>query len=295
MHDAQEKFNKTGVSPPEESRVGTLFRAALPYIPLPGRGKSEGRREITIAGHKYTVLLDWYGSSEHLPEAPPGLPAVLDFKTSKDPKAYGVGFAKPPLTDPQVVLYSAFALVGSGAQEVYGRWLYLHTVNKSKIAFPFDFQYSKGEVEDAFGEVIYPASNLLKKLKKERPDPNSVAPNPLACNDYNKLCWYAAENGGRCRLTDQDRKDALSKALFEGDEDDMGLRDIAAKAQKAAPAAPTPVEEKAEINPPDKIEDVPEPAPKTKKAPTKKAATKAEDPATIIGRGVLAIIDALKS
>lgn len=295
VHAAFEAYAQTGASPPPDTHAGLLFRAGLPYIPRPGVGHAEQRREMTLGGHRYTILMDWYGQARDLPGSGElEGPAVLDFKTSANPRQYGVGIApdKKPIADPQVVIYSAFALVDSSADKVYGRWLYLPTKVKNPKGMPSDFAFSKQEISDAFGEKIYPVSMLLGKIDGERPDPNTVQPNAMACGDY-RGCWYAEENGGPCRLTDQDRKDALRRALIEGEEDDMGLRDLANKAKaKQTPEAP--------INPPDEVVEVP-PEEDTKKPATKKATTKkapapapAGGQAEAIGAGVLAILDAVK-
>lgn len=296
LHDAQEQYHKAGTVPEVGTDVGGMFRAGLPYLAPPRTGSCEQRREIVIAGHRYTILMDWYGESAHLPGAPENLPAILDHKTSSYPQRYGVGLApdKPPIEDVQVTLYSAFALVDSRQDKVFGRWLYYPTKVKRKKAIPSDFTLTKGQVEESFGERIYPVSNLLKKVHAERPDPNSLAPNPMACNDFGRLCWFSQENGGPCRLTDQDLKDALARELERGD--GMGLRDKAKAAEK------TVVADDPGINPPDEIKELPpelkeeeKPAPAAKKpATSRKPKAAAGNQAEDIGKGVLAVLDAIK-
>lgn len=278
------------------------MRAGLPFMAPPQTGQVEQWREMRLAGHRYTILMDWSGDSDMLPGAPEGMPAILDHKTSSNPRMYGVGLAKDPIQDPQVILYSAFTLVDTRADQVFCRWLYYPTKVKRKKAIPSDFIVDRSAVERAFRDQILPVSNLLKKTIAERPDPNTLAPNALACQDFGRVCWYSEDNGGPCRLTDQDRKDALRLDLIDdlGGED-MGLRGVAKKAAEAQAPAPAP---EAGINPPDKQEELPaelEVEAKPKAKPKTATKTKAAKPAAgagsqaeAIGAGVLAILDAVK-
>lgn len=292
LHDAQERFHKEGWVPDPDTHVGKLFRASLPYIPAPGRGVAESKQYLRINGHEYVVIMDWYGQSDDLPEAPDGMPAILDFKTSSNPKKYGVGVSadKPAIDDPQVIIYSAFALVDNRAQEVYGRWLYLPTKTKRVVPVPSNFHFSRDEIQEAFACKIQSYADQLVQIRLKRPDPNTVAPNVYACDDF-RGCWYAEKNGGPCRLTDQDIRDAQRRALL-GEETDMGLLDIAKQAEREAEGkaeeAPAPAPK-----PKAKAKAKAEPAPVEAPAPAE-APTPTEDRATLIGRAVLEIVKAFR-
>lgn len=240
LHDAEEAYSKRGVVPPEDTEVGQLFRAGLPWIAPPGRGLVEAKQELVLAGFRYTIKIDWQGTIQDLSmgvgeDFPSTLPAILDFKTSKRPLVYGIGLTpdKPPLGDNQVILYSAYALVHNRSQSVFVRWLYLKTGVKKKKAYPSDFWLTRSQIEDSISERVIPTSSLLKKVLEERPHPNDVEPDIKWCDEY-RGCHYAEITGGPCRLSNEQKLKGLSETM--GILDTLGQNNQQPQQQVQAPA-----------------------------------------------------------
>lgn len=135
LHALAEDYLARGVAPQRHDAFGELFIEGLPHLPAPFTGVCEGRIEGKLFGLPFVMVQDWRGPSDALPNAPRGLPATLDHKTSLDPKVYGNGLKKLTrrpgdwrdvnvkaqfLDNPQTLIY----LARHDASEAFGRWLY---------------------------------------------------------------------------------------------------------------------------------------------------------------------------
>lgn len=207
LHDLAEKYLKFGDKPDRLTFTGALFISALPHLPPPKSGGVEGDFTLKVAGHKYGGFLDYMGAIYEMDNTGRHKVighGILDHKTSKNPKAYGLqglhnegeGFKarKGFLDDIQAVVYAAQYLVRTGEKKALLRWLYYKSVG-SPIATPHDIVVTKGQVEDAFGKIVHPRAERAAELHLTKPHPLSLDPNPARCHIYNKDCHYLPHCG----------------------------------------------------------------------------------------------------
>jgi hypothetical protein len=267
LHEIAENYLENGAQPDRLTLAGDMFIAALPYLPAPGSGGVEGQRDLKIAGQEYSMKIDYRGPLPNLAGR-----WVLDHKTSKNPKAYGLwqkhttgagtrAEKKGFLNDTQALLVALQDLVETGDPTTNLLWLYYKVptgASAKREACPSYITLEKNEVLDAFGEHVHVKAELAQKLRLEKTHPLSLAPNPKQCHAFNRECHYA----NICNLSLQD------KLVTIGKKTNMGLLEKAAKKiadaetgntnSKPAPAAEAKKEDR--INPPEAA------APKSAKA-----------------------------
>jgi hypothetical protein len=196
-HAILEAYQKAGTSPPR-TPIGDLCRKGLPWLPAPGQANAEGQFNVTISGVPYLGFID-LATPDHrvLPGITEGgLPAVIDYKFSKDPKRYGIREPRDFLLDPQALLYAAYMFVRYGTSRVFLRWLKFQTQGRP-TATPVDATLTRRQVTEAFGRVIHPTASVLLRIRDKDRDPNSFAPNYEACHDFGRVCPYL----GQCQRT----------------------------------------------------------------------------------------------
>lgn len=220
-HAAFDRYHKTGQSPEPNTEdedsieISRGFRSALPHIPRPHTGLSESKQELMVGGVLYTIRPDWQGKGRHLGTTQ--YPANLDFKTSRNPLEYGLGLAldKNPKKDIQVILYSAHLQVKTRADAVLNRWLYIKTGLKKPKIYPSDFFLTKEEINQGFANIVWPLSKTMLNILQDRPDPNTLPANTGACYDFHRVCPYAEENGGPCRVSNSERLKGTKMGLLD--------------------------------------------------------------------------------
>jgi hypothetical protein len=90
LHGMVENYFEHGTKP-DDSPVGLMFSSALEHLPAPGTAHAIEQRDVVrLDGVLFVVKLDWLGDVSALPKYPGTGRAILDHKTSKDPKAYGI-------------------------------------------------------------------------------------------------------------------------------------------------------------------------------------------------------------
>lgn len=188
LHAANEAYNKSGTLPVGH-KVNDLFMQGLPYLPKPCRGTSERRFDMVVDGIPYMGFQDWYGRATEL-DSVLNIPAVADYKTSSDPAKYGLQGKSDFLTHVQPLVYAREATQEEDC--VYLRWIYYRTKGKPKT-YAISGILAANEVAEQFHTVVQtPAKEIVRLRVLPSFDPNELAPNRAACNDFNTRCEYAA-------------------------------------------------------------------------------------------------------
>ncbi len=212
LHTISEDYLSYGKKPDRLTKAGEMFIEGLRYLPSPGVGGVEGEYVLTVAGISYVLKVDYRGplpaSAEFMGKREPVDRVVLDHKSSKSPKRYGIWNAAGFLAVPQPVIYAAADIVQSGDKEARLRWLYYQSKG-APWAKPSDAILCKSQVSDAFGAIVHPTAEKLVQLYKTRPDPLTVEPNPSHCDAYGG-CPY---KGTACVLSDSEVWAGVAKQL----------------------------------------------------------------------------------
>lgn len=222
VHDGLEAYNKAGVNPEENPALSPLARElavlALPYAPRPRSGRSEGWFNWTWDGIEFSGRVDWEGKMGELGQCEPtaGLPATVDYKTTKD-STYGVWGEEGHLQDTQSLLYAKRQLeLSPEYAAVFNRWLYIRTPEKKKaMAMPSDAIMKREAVNEAFDRLVMPVARVVDRMKTLGPKLNVLAlpPNPMHCSRYMKRDGSGAcPNISRCAI---DESTALRFATGE--------------------------------------------------------------------------------
>lgn len=177
FHSLCETYALTGKTPTTQGPIEEMFFAALEHLPPPmSHEVLETRKDFTYGGVPYQVKPDWATRSR-----------VLDLKTSKDPKAYGL-WGEGKYKDPQSVLY-AYALLPEGGN-VDHLYALKHravcvmegdTTSKAPTqpkAWLSETHMPRERVERAFLDVVHPAGEKVFHLRNKHAkiDPLSLAP-----------------------------------------------------------------------------------------------------------------------
>lgn len=208
---------------------GQIFQQAVHLTPPPGAAISEGDFRIT------TPKADWRGARDFVTMrdaayswgsphwgVPEGARIVVgDFKTTSS-KRYAL--TADPLTagweadektradrgDPgrllanvQGNLYAYGLMQEYGVSEVDARWIYMLTTGRP-TSWPVDVTFEKSAVDDAIGKIDVRAERLYQ-IRHEKPDPNSLPPNPKLCDAYGGC----PHRGVRCKVSVYDFVPAL--------------------------------------------------------------------------------------
>ena len=220
-------------------------------MPPPGVAVTEGEFEFQPGPNDPIVRgfvdLGYEGSEHSFPELDaidgPVL-VVVDHKTSSNPKKWGKTEESLP-KDPQAIMYAMAALhewrqSNTGPPPlVLCAWNYGATSGKpsgGKIVFAL---FTPKEVFAAF-KALLPTIRKIARLRKERPDPNTLKFNAGACSMYG-----GCPHRDRCNLTNEQKLESLmSNSLLD---------DLLDEEQSTAPPEtelPPPVEGD-QVNPPE--------------------------------------------
>lgn len=206
VHKVGEDYHNLGTMPDESTPAGRVFMPALAHIPHPRVGRAEGKFHMTLFGVEYEGLIDLSCMTGDLPgtaHLDPAMPAIVDYKTGKDP---GKSLLEGPgefMDDPQALLYAMKRLAQTGADQVYLRWLGLKTEGRPK-AYPSNCVMPRKETAEAFVRVVHPVAEALVFLKAKKKangglDPLTLPPNPARCLKYGAK--YPCPWIERCALT----------------------------------------------------------------------------------------------
>ncbi len=270
MHGIGEEYLKTGAYPDRLTQAGAMFISGLPYLPPPGSGGVEGKIDFVIAGVRYLGFIDYRGS--RVPGFDPDQIVVLDHKSSSDPKKYGLWTKAAFLMNPQALIYATHEVTVNEAPDAHMRWLYYWSKTKSgsrQRCEPSDVVLLKSELEDVFEPVVHNKAKEIVRLKVLAPDPNELEPNADACYKYNKPCPYMSVCAP---LTTRQRIEGAlkleNKKMAAAELTLLEKIELAKKAKNGVSAAPPPVAQTDQINPP---EAKAAPAPVVTKAAAPKA------------------------
>ena len=228
LHGVQQAYLTVGKAQDRSTKVGAMALAGLPHMPPPRSGHVETKATLTKGGIQYVLIMDYHGPSSLVPGAPPGMPAVIDHKTSSDPARYGLWGHDALVQDPQALIYAAKAFEDAPeADNLFLRWLYYWSSRKSK-ALPSDTIITRAEVERYWAAYVHPWAQRIIELQTQMPEGrtnalknsslinfgNSLPGNTQECDKYSG-CQHAESRGGSCRLSPSEK---LS-ACFEGLDD----------------------------------------------------------------------------
>jgi len=192
-HSILEAYQVEGRSPPPGT-LGDLCRLGLRWLPHPKQANAEGLFNVTISGVPYLGYIDLEAPESNIF---PGItdqgsiPAVVDYKFSKDPERYGITAPEDFLKDPQALLYAAYSFVKYGTSRVFMRWLKFRTQGAPKV-FAVDAVLTRQAVTKAFGQVVHPRAKTLVAIREKNTDPNEWTPNYEACHDFGRPCPFMA-------------------------------------------------------------------------------------------------------
>lgn len=218
LHGMVENYFEHGTKP-DDSPVGLMFSNALEHLPAPGTALAIEQRDVVrLDGVLFVVKLDWLGDVSALPNfarPPEGLSSrtgrvILDHKTSKDPKEYGIWSEAKALNDEQQLIYR-LAYSAQHARYVYyekTRAVLRCELELQNRLTPFDAEMyetrlrsaMRGRVSnktyvsditiplpvvyEAFQRVVLPYAKRVIELKQYPVEQNAVAHNLGACEEY---------------------------------------------------------------------------------------------------------------
>jgi hypothetical protein len=243
VHAVQEAWLRSFV-PPAGDPYGALVIAGLPYLPHPGSGYVEQHFETTIDGIPFHGVIDLLCPVGTIPQAPPEFsamdpmaPCVLDAKTSKNPRAYGIWSKEERLDDAQTLIYDEILEC-----DVANRWLYYpktqavlqlelqayladggtdplviekgqRGINNSPRTCrpkPSDCVLTRREIRGGIERIVLPMAETLIRMRERAPNPLDVEPNTDHCDAFGG-CEYL---GTHCNPTTTD----IANSLFGGNE-----------------------------------------------------------------------------
>lgn len=241
VHGIAEQYQLKGTYPDRLTKAGDLFISGLPFMGPPGTGQVEGEFDMIIDGVRYRGFIDFRGKG--IPGFDPERRVVRDYKTSKDPKKYGLFLTNKDyahlgstkaifLNNPQAVLYGTYDVIQADDVDSALSWLYMRTEGRAK-AEPVNQIVTRGELEEVFEPVVHNNGKRIVHLKMNPVPTLELEPNPEACNKYGG-CPYK----DRCNLTTRQKiAGALASVKTyekqQGAKKNMGILDKI-KADKAA-------------------------------------------------------------
>ncbi len=223
LHKRAENYAKHGIIDRNPHPIGDMFLNALKHLAHPKTHWAiEQKMHVLLSGLPFELTADWYGPSSALPGAPAGMRAINDYKTSKDPKRYGVGIAEahPKLADMQTVVYSHVLF---GDQPGVFRHTYMRKTSQvlmveaagdpeleakarkqpmSQLTIPSDAVLQPRDVSDAMDSMVLPLADRVYTLRSKGKaiDPLTMPPNPASCDEYGG-CPHIT----RCNLSPAER------------------------------------------------------------------------------------------
>lgn len=210
LHKLAEAYALHGFVPRDPHPVIDLWINALKHVAAPrSHWAIEQKCEITLGGIPFEITPDWYGPSDVLPAAPKGIRAINDYKTSKDPKRYGLFSEAKKLADFQTVIYSHVLF---GDQPGVFRHTYLRKTSAilileaqelpeaereeaeikaqkqplSHLAIPSDTVLQPRDISDAMERMVMPVADRVYSIRTRGKtiDPLTLPPNGAHCNEY---------------------------------------------------------------------------------------------------------------
>lgn len=209
LHAIAEAYLRDGTPPPAEG-LGALVRAGLPFLPPPGTGEVERRLQVDVEGLPFTAVFDWAGRANLLPgheHVANDFVGILDHKTSKDPRRYGLWTDDDMLAAPQPIVYR----LAFGPAPVVNRWLYYPTGSGRQRVKPSDHMLPYTATRGAFQRVVLPVVDNMLKWRGRKVDPLTVPGNPGHCDAYGGCDYRAA---GLCNITASEH----ARHLFGGND-----------------------------------------------------------------------------
>lgn len=185
VHAHLENFVAKGIPIPP-GQAGRIAFTALDYAKEAMRHKNvevERKFEHVEDGVTYLGYVDV--SWMH----PAGFPVVRDWKTSSNPRAYGLT-VDTMMKDPQAVLYAHQALERHGTDKVMLDWIYMTTRGPLQPAYSVRAQFDRKTVDAAWNRV-HVLGQALDSLKRDTDlHANRLEPNWRACGAYGKPCPF---------------------------------------------------------------------------------------------------------
>lgn len=230
-HGMIEGYCKTGAVPSGSDPLVELFLAGLPHLPAPlTHWHMEKKDTFEHEGLPILVIADWVGPQK-----------VVDFKTSKDPKRYGVITKEQKLKDPQTLSYAHRYICGGGtfdhvylrkhrAVEIYYEDKTPETASQpiAPQAFGTPVEFTAEEVRTNFENVFLPPAERVFQLRNKhaRIDPLTLPLPPVnpetgqreACSayggcEYRTICFPKGDFSG-ANLTEHAPETKMSLATF---------------------------------------------------------------------------------
>lgn len=204
LHSIAEDYLSHGKQPDPTDELQLRFMAGLRFLPPPGSGTPEQEIHARISGVDYICILDWLGEAKQIP-APAvgdpggsevraaqhaGIPAVLDHKTTKNPKKKydgkktGLSTKEDFLDDPQACLEATIALIRNPtAPAVLLVWVYYATEGHPYAEARYAIVTRK-EVVSSFARGVHRWGTTLVQLGRSKRDPLTVAPWVSHCEQF---------------------------------------------------------------------------------------------------------------
>jgi hypothetical protein len=223
-HLLAQQYLLTGEVTREPHPVVDMFLDSMRWLPKPRTHWAlEHKVTTSIAGIPFEATPDWYGPSDVLPQVPKGVHAIVDYKTSIDPKRYGVHEPAGKLNDIQTVTY-AYIFTPPNLPTFF-RHLYMRKtaqvlaleaanivdlekrVKKEQQAanqalsprtLPSDVLLAPQQIADSMERIVLPWADRVYSLRSrgKRIDPLTLPPNAAHCNEYG-----GCPHKHRCNLT----------------------------------------------------------------------------------------------
>jgi RecB family exonuclease len=225
LHAIAEKYLRDAAQPERQEEISALFMEGLPHLPAPRTGLVEASFSLDLDGLPFAGVMDWFGWSDHLPGAPHGMIAVLDHKTSKDPRRYGMLSKAQHLNNPQSLIYARVP-----DRDVLLRWVYYHTSGRPK-ATAVTVELTRSQIRTGLENIVLPLAERVYRIReKGLRDVLDLSPNPDECDAYGG-CPFRA----RCNLKPSD----FLGAMF-GEKTMSSVNPFAMPPSAPVAAAPTP-------------------------------------------------------
>lgn len=191
VHAHLENFVAKGVPIPP-GQAGRIAFSAMPYA------KEVLRFDNVEVERKFQYVQDGVTYLGYVDVAwwhPAGFPAVRDWKTSSNPRSYGLT-VDTMMADPQAVLYARQALARHKAGNVLLDWIYMTTRGPTTPAYSVRAQFSKSQVDAAWSRV-HALGQVISSLKADTElHANDLEPNWQACKAYGKPCPFIEQCDG---------------------------------------------------------------------------------------------------
>jgi hypothetical protein len=233
VHAVLEAYLRDGTEPDTSTRAGKLAAKGLDLYP---EAVAFVEEEIIFdrGGILFRGFIDaaWEDDED---------PTISDHKTSSNPAKWGLTPAMMP-TDPQALIYSAWALDYWGSSAVNLQWTYYQT-RGAAVAFPVRGRITREQAQDQFETLLDPIARGIVDARAafeagSIEGANALPAKPSACGDFGG-CPYA-------EFCERSPDEAIT-AIFgpktkDKDKNKMGLKEMLA-AKKGRKMAPPRVDE----------------------------------------------------